>query len=150
MLNYSKFCLIMLCTRSTYPSAQQARTSACFAEIHIWAFKHCRGASASQDGSLKGKRKGRELQALEITLFQHRKGEGEGERERERESEREREGEREGNDDARKSGRSPDQGTKLRGGRAQTSDPYTHPAPDPLFGPIRPPTYSGRVNSGRT
>ena len=84
MLNYSKFCLIMLCTRSTYPSAQQARTSACFAEIHklIQAFKHCRGACASQDGSLKGKRKGRELQALEITLFQYRKGEGEGERER--------------------------------------------------------------------
>ena len=69
MLNYSKFCLIMLCTRSTCPSAQQARTSACFAEIHIQAFKHCRGASASQDRSLKGKRKGRELQALEITLF---------------------------------------------------------------------------------
>ena len=96
MLNYSKFCLIMRCTRSTYPSAQQARTSACFAEIHIQAFKHWRGASASQDGSLKGKRKGRELQALEITLFQYRKGEGESERVREREM------------DARKSGRSPD------------------------------------------
>ena len=41
-----------------------------------------------------------------------------------------------GNEYERKSGRSPDQGTKLRGGRAQTSDPYTHPAPDPLFGPI--------------
>ena len=80
MLYYSKFFLIMLCTRSTYPSAQQARTSACFAEIHIQAFKHWRGASASQDGSLKGKRKGRELQALEITLFQYRKGEGESER----------------------------------------------------------------------
>ena len=80
----------MLCTRSlsTYPSAQQARTSAYFAEIHIKAFKHWRGASASQDGSLKGKRKGRELQALEITLFQYRKGEGE----------RERGGEREGNE----------------------------------------------------
>ena len=34
-LHYSKFCLIMLCTRSSCPSAQQARTSACFAEIHI-------------------------------------------------------------------------------------------------------------------
>ena len=89
MLNYSKFCLIMLCTRSTYPSAQQARTSACFAEIHIEAFKHCRGARASQDGSLKGKRKRRELQALEITFFQYRKGEGERERERERERKRE-------------------------------------------------------------
>ena len=72
------------------------------------------------------------LQALEITLFQCRKGEGE----REREREREREGEREGNEDARKSWRSPDQGTKLRGGRAQTSDPYTHPALDLLLGPI--------------
>ena len=26
MLNYSKLCLIMLCTRSTFPSTQQART----------------------------------------------------------------------------------------------------------------------------
>ena len=85
MLNYSKFCLIMLCTRRTYHSAQQARTSACFAEIHIKAFKHCRGASASQNGSLKGKRKGRELQALEITLFQYRKGEKEEEEEEEEE-----------------------------------------------------------------
>ena len=135
----------MLCTRSICPSALKARTSACFAEIHIQAFKRCRGASASQDRSLKGKRKGRELQALEITLFQYRKGEGEREGGREREGggggerEREREREREGNGDARKSGRSPDQGTKLRGGRALTSDPYTHPALDPL---VRPPTYS--------
>ena len=45
---------------------------------------------------------GRELQALEITLFQYRKGEGERERDRERG------GEREGNENARKSGRSPD------------------------------------------
>ena len=78
MLNYSTFCLIMLCTISTCPSAQQARTSACFAEIHIKAFKHCRGASASQDRSLKGKGKARELQAFKI--FQCRKGEGERER----------------------------------------------------------------------
>ena len=46
------------------------------------------------------------------------------EKEKEREKERGRGGEREGNEDAWKSGRSPDQGTKLRGGRAQTSDPY--------------------------
>ena len=49
---------------------------------------------------------------------------------------------REGNEDARKSARSPDQGTKLRDGRAQTSDPYTHPAPDPCLDLFRPPTYS--------
>ena len=84
MLNYSKFCLIMLCTRSTCPSAQQARATACFAEIHIKAFKRSRGASARQDRSPKGKRKGRELQALEITLFQHGKGEGKREIEIER------------------------------------------------------------------
>ena len=45
------------------------------------------GASASQDRSLKGKRKGRELQALEITFFEYRKGEGGRERDRERERE---------------------------------------------------------------
>ena len=40
-------------------------------------------STASQDGSLKGKRKGRELQALEITFFSI---------EKEKEKEREREG----------------------------------------------------------
>ena len=35
MPNYSRFCLIMLRTRSACPSTQQARTSACIAEIHI-------------------------------------------------------------------------------------------------------------------
>ena len=61
--------------------------------------------------------------------------------EKEKERERERGGgggdEREGNEDARKSGRSPDQGTKLRGGRAQrplTRIPGPPGAPDPLFG----------------
>ena len=90
----------------------------------------CRGASASQDRPLKGKGKGRELQALEITLFQYRKGK---ERERER-------GVRVREREMRMRGSLGevlgDQGTKLRGGRAQTSDPYTHPALDPLFRPI--------------
>ena len=122
-LHYAKLFYIMLCTivhksKSTCSSAQQARRSACFAEIHIWAFKrHCRGASASQDRSLKGKGKGRELQALKITLFQYRKGEGERERERGGGG-REREMRMRGSLGEVLS----DQGTKLRGGRAQTSD----------------------------
>ena len=35
----------------------QARTSACFAEIHVEAFNHRHGTGASQDRSLKEKRK---------------------------------------------------------------------------------------------
>ena len=53
----------MLCARSTCPSTQLARTSACIAEIHIQAFKHRRGTGASQDWSLKENRNGRVLQA---------------------------------------------------------------------------------------
>ena len=40
MLNYSKLCLIMLCTRSTFPSTQQARTSACFKKLQKSIYRH--------------------------------------------------------------------------------------------------------------
>ena len=53
----------MLCARSTCPSTQLARTSACIAEIHIQAFEHRRVTGASQDRSLKENRKGRVFQA---------------------------------------------------------------------------------------
>ena len=62
------------------------------------------------------------MQVFEFTLFQYGKGEGERERERGGGGGM-REREREGNENARKSGRSPDHGTKLRGGRAQTCIP---------------------------
>ena len=63
------------------------------------------------------------------------------EREREREIEREKEGEGE-REDVRKSGRSHDQGTKLRGGRAQTSDPISTRRQTPCLNLFRTPTYS--------
>ena len=53
MPNYSKFCLIMLCTRSACPSKQQARTSACIAEsisggIQTPSWYQCRPNSISE------------------------------------------------------------------------------------------------------
>ena len=76
----------------------------------------------------KGKRNGRELLALEITLFQYRKGEG-----------RERERERGGGGGMSMRGSLGEVLTEGRnvvvaGHRPLT--PYTHPAPDPLFRPL--------------
>ena len=66
MLNYSKLCLIMLCTRSTFPSTQQARTKCLFCrnpylgiQTSLWYW--CKSRLITR--SLKEKRKGRLLQA---------------------------------------------------------------------------------------
>ena len=91
----------MLCTRSTCPSTQQARTNACFAEIHIQAFKHLRGTGASQDQSLNW---GEET-LISVILCEEKK-----KKKKKKKREREREGGG-GGEKEKKSGRSPDQGS---------------------------------------
>ena len=75
MLNYSKF----LHNYALHQKYTQARTSACFAEIHnIQAFKHRHhGTGASKDESLKEKRKEECCKLLSLQYFNSREGERE-------------------------------------------------------------------------
>ena len=131
MLNYA--------LHQKYMSLSTAGQNKClFCSNSYLGIQALSGCQCSQDRSLKGKRKGRELRALEITLFQYRKGEGEKERERERERERNGEGQRER--EMRMRGSLGEVLTKgrnfvLAGHRPLTRMPW-HPALDPLLRPI--------------